>query len=136
VEQVGTTVKPRNAILAVLAVTVVAALFLSNRRQEPATPAAPAVTEPSAGAPAPAAPAPQPVAVEERVPVFHASAEAAKPLPKTLPASKFEIPAVARAYAIAQRIPGVLAQQPCYCWCDKFGHGSLLDCYKTDHAAG
>jgi len=30
----------------------------------------------------------------------------------------------------------VLAQQPCYCWCDKFGHASLLDCFATEHGAG
>jgi hypothetical protein len=70
------------------------------------------------------------------VPPYHLSAEAAKPYPRTLPPTLFAIPPVARAYEIAQRIPGVLAQQPCYCWCDKFGHGSLLDCYASDHGAG
>jgi hypothetical protein len=30
----------------------------------------------------------------------------------------------------------VLAQQPCYCNCgDSFGHGSLLDCFASDHSA-
>jgi hypothetical protein len=45
-------------------------------------------------------------------------------------------PPVERAYQVAARIPEVLAEQPCYCWCDKFGHGSLLDCFATDHGAG
>ncbi|RMG55020.1 MAG: hypothetical protein D6723_03705 [Acidobacteria bacterium] len=71
----------------------------------------------------------------ERVPPFHPTVEAARPLPRTLPANWFRNPLVAQAYAIAERIPEVLAQQPCYCWCDQFGHGSLLDCYASDHGA-
>lgn len=126
--------KPKNVILVVLAVTVVAALFLANRRPTPATVQAPSA--PAASQPAPA-PAPQAVAQSDPgVPPFHPSPEAARPLPKTVPGSLFSFPVVARAYNIAERIPEVLAQQPCYCWCDKFGHGSLLDCYKTDHGAG
>lgn len=120
--------KAKNAILVVLALTVIAALFLTSRRKELSTPPPPAASAPAR--------APQPVAIEERIPPYHASADAAKPLPKTLAASQFALPVVARAYGIAQRIPTVLAQQPCYCWCDKFGHGSLLDCYQTDHGAG
>jgi len=124
--------KPRTVILAVLAVTVVAALFLANR-QSPQ----PTVQAPSAPTAAQPAPASQPVAQREPgVPPYHPSAEAAQPLPKTIPGSLFPHPVVARAYNVAQRIPEVLAQQPCYCWCDKFGHGSLLDCYKSDHGAG
>jgi hypothetical protein len=54
-----------------------------------------------------------------------------------VPASVFrDYPAVARAYQIASQIPGVIAQQPCFCYCDKFGHRSLLDCYASDHGAG
>lgn len=37
-------------------------------------------------------------------------------------------------YAIAQAKPELLAQLPCFCYCDRFGHGSLHDCYVTDHA--
>ena len=125
--------KPKNVILVVLGVVVVAALFLANRTPEqPAatTPAPAPQTAPSASTPA------QPVRQQPDVPPYHPSAEAARPLPKTLPASLFPHPAVAKAYGVAERIPEVLAQQPCYCWCNKFGHGSLLDCYKTDHGAG
>jgi hypothetical protein len=120
--------KSRNVILAVLAVAIGATLFLSQREgtkvQSPAT-----VTSP-APVPAPA------VAPAERVPPFYLTAEAAQPYPRTLSPTLFAIPPVARAYEVARRIPGVLAQQPCYCWCDKFGHGSLLDCYSSDHGAG
>ncbi len=70
-------------------------------------------------------------------PPFHKSAEAAKPFPKLLSAAYFrQYPLVVQAYKIAAAIPEVLAQQPCYCYCDRFGHGSLLDCYASDHGAG
>ena len=39
------------------------------------------------------------------------------------------------AYDLAAKIPTVLHQQPCYCYCQRKGHRSLLDCFKTDHAA-
>ena len=83
-------------------------------------------------------PAPKPtVPLIKPTPPFHKSAEAAKPFPKLLPAAYFrQYPLVVRAYEIAAAIPEVLAQQPCYCYCDRFGHGSLLDCYASDHGAG
>ena len=70
------------------------------------------------------------------VPPFFASAEAAAPLPKTLSPKLFSDPYVVAAYRVAEVIPSVLAQQPCYCHCDKFGHRSLLDCFTTKHGAG
>jgi hypothetical protein len=72
------------------------------------------------------------------VPPYHRSAKDAQPFPELLPPSQFaKYPVVARAYEIAHLIPGVLAQQPCYCGCDRhFGHASLLDCYASDHTAG
>ena len=74
----------------------------------------------------------------QAVPPYHKSAEDAKPLPRLLPASAFsDRPLVAKAYQIANEIPLVLAQQPCYCHCDKeYGHGSLLDCFASSHTAG
>jgi len=83
-------------------------------------------------------PAPEAAAPAARpVPRYHASAEAAKPFPQLVPAEYFrDYPLVARAYRIAAEIPGVIAQQPCFCYCDKFGHRSLLDCYASDHGAG
>ncbi len=70
-------------------------------------------------------------------PPFYKSAEAAKPFPRLVQPSRFRGYApVASAYQIAANIAGILAQQPCYCHCDRFGHRSLLDCYASDHAAG
>lgn len=74
----------------------------------------------------------------QAVPPYNKSAKEAKPLPKLLPASQFaDRPLVARAYQIANEMPLVLAQQPCYCHCDReFGHRSLLDCFASSHTAG
>jgi hypothetical protein len=121
--------KPKNVILVVLGVAVVAALFLSQRESRKGD--APAAPSPApVASTTPAAPAPP------KVPPYHPSAEAARPLAKTLSPTLFAIPPVRRAYEVAGRIPQVLAQQPCYCWCDKFGHGSLLDCFASDHGVG
>jgi hypothetical protein len=72
------------------------------------------------------------------VPPYYKNVKAAEPLPPVLPASRFAgRPVVVCAYQIAARIPKVLAQEPCYCGCDRhFGHHSLLDCYASDHTAG
>lgn len=43
-------------------------------------------------------------------------------------------PAARQAYGVAQQKPELLAQMPCFCYCDRFGHTSLQDCFVTDHA--
>jgi len=40
-----------------------------------------------------------------------------------------------RAYELAARIPVVLHQQPCYCYCDRIGHNSLHSCFEGTHGA-
>lgn len=78
------------------------------------------------------APAPR----DPSIPLYHETAEAAKPFPELMPVSRYrDYPVLAQAYEIAHRRPEVLAQQPCYCYCEKFGHGSLLDCFASDHGA-
>lgn len=72
-----------------------------------------------------------------RIPDHRTRVEDRSQLPKTLDPSRFSTPHVALSYRIARDIPEVLAQQPCYCYCDAgFGHGSLLDCHIDDHSAG
>ena len=39
------------------------------------------------------------------------------------------------AYELASRIPNVIHQQPCYCYCDRMGHNSLHSCYENTHGA-
>ena len=40
-----------------------------------------------------------------------------------------------RAYELAAKIPAVLHQQPCYCYCDRMGHNSLHSCFESTHGA-
>ena len=39
------------------------------------------------------------------------------------------------AYELAAKIPVVLHQQPCYCFCDRMGHNSLHSCFENTHGA-
>jgi len=74
--------------------------------------------------------------VTERMPEYHQTEASARPFPPTLDPNGFKHPAVRRAYQIAREIPGVLAQQPCYCYCDRMGHKGLLACHRDTHSAG
>jgi len=56
-------------------------------------------------------------------------------LPRTLDPDLFKGKAK-RAYQIAKEIPHVLAQIPCFCECEAFGHENLLDCFIDRHGAG
>lgn len=46
-----------------------------------------------------------------------------------------EHPYQTRAYELAAKIPEVLHQQPCYCYCDRMGHNSLHSCFEGTHGA-
>ena len=124
--------KNRRWIIIVLLMVVGFGTYGLLKRQE--TPPAPAASTPAA------ATQPRPPARQATVrpsPPFHKDPEDAKPFPRLVPASYYRSqPLVARAYRIAAALPEVLAQQPCYCYCDQLGHGSLLDCYASAHGAG
>ncbi len=117
---------------------MLAVVFAGCSRKEPQPPPEPPAAK-SAAVPPPAHGA-SPAArarTTPPTPPYHRSAAAARPLPRTLPPEYFRrSPLVARAYQIAGEIPTVIAQQPCYCRCDRLGHRSLLDCYASDHGAG
>jgi hypothetical protein len=75
-------------------------------------------------------------ATAPRIPRYFATAKAAKPLPRTLEPTGFSNRDVVAAYRAAKEIPNVLAQQPCYCHCDRsMGHRSLLDCFAGKHGS-
>jgi hypothetical protein len=120
-------------LCAIVATVVLAAAWLSVGCSQPDAqlPAKPTVSPlPSHGS------ASAPTKPQRPVPPYHESTDAAKPFARLMPVSRYRSSLViARAYEIAHQIPGVLAQQPCYCYCDKFGHASLLDCYASDHGA-
>jgi hypothetical protein len=46
-----------------------------------------------------------------------------------------QYPYQTHAYELAAKIPVVLHQQPCYCYCDRMGHNSLHSCYENTHGA-
>jgi hypothetical protein len=46
-----------------------------------------------------------------------------------------QYPYQTHAYELAAKIPDVIHQQPCYCYCDRMGHNSLHSCYETTHGA-
>lgn len=39
------------------------------------------------------------------------------------------------AYELAAKIPIILHQQPCYCYCQRVGHNSLHSCFENTHGA-
>ena len=77
-----------------------------------------------------------------QVPAYHKTAppKAAK-LPPIMPAGERIGPAFQHdyqehAYELAAKIPKVIYQLPCYCYCDRtVGHKSLHSCYESAHAA-
>jgi hypothetical protein len=47
-----------------------------------------------------------------------------------------QFPYQTHAYELAAKIPKVLYQQPCYCYCDRsMGHKSLHSCFSGTHGA-
>ncbi|MCL6480851.1 MAG: PCYCGC domain-containing protein [Firmicutes bacterium] len=127
--------RTRTILLLSTAILILMAAYLSRDRSEPAPTEPPAAVTPVPET-IPSEP-PVPSSLGEHVPPFHADAASARPYPRILPAEQFRAyPAAARAYRVAAAMPDVLAQLPCYCWCVKFGHGSLLDCFASPHGAG
>ncbi len=45
-------------------------------------------------------------------------------------------PVQTHAYELAAKIPKLIYQQPCYCYCDRnHGHKSLHTCFESTHGA-
>ena len=78
---------------------------------------------------------------ETRVPAFHAGPPAkGAALPPILGKDQLwgdnaQYPFQAHAYELAAKIPNVIYQQPCYCYCDRMGHKSLHSCFEGTHGA-
>jgi hypothetical protein len=53
------------------------------------------------------------------------------PLPKVQFASARPAPLVRAAYEFAARHPDVLRHMPCFCGCERNGHGSNADCFVS-----
>lgn len=114
-------------IIIVALIGVVA--FVLTRRQE-----RPAQTE-SAGHSAEHQSSPITVEANKAVPAHYETVPAASSLEPTLAPEKFT-GKTRDAYRIVREKPELIAQLPCYCYCDRgFGHKSLHSCYVDDHAA-
>jgi hypothetical protein len=79
---------------------------------------------------------------DQGVPAFnHAPPPKGKKLPPILPkeslwAENAQFPYQTHAYELAAKIPNVIHQQPCYCYCDRgMGHNSLHSCFENTHGA-
>jgi hypothetical protein len=75
-------------------------------------------------------------------PAFHATAPAkGATLPPVLTEQQLAEagltqPAQKSAYKAVSKIPGVVYQLPCYCYCDRnHGHSSLHSCFENTHGA-
>ena len=77
----------------------------------------------------------------DHVPAHHDTAPPKNAaLPPILPrevllSANLSNPAQVHAYELAAKIPTVLHQQPCYCYCDRMGHNSLHSCFESTHGA-
>jgi len=76
------------------------------------------------------------------VPKFHATSPAkGQALPPVLTQAQLTEngatqPAQKESYKAAAKVPGVMYQLPCYCYCDRnHGHSSLHSCFQDMHGA-
>jgi hypothetical protein len=79
---------------------------------------------------------------DQGVPHFNAAPPAAgSKLPPILTKDELwgenaQFPYQTHAYELAAKIPKVIYQQPCYCYCDRgMGHNSLHSCFSGTHGA-
>jgi uncharacterized protein with PCYCGC motif len=79
---------------------------------------------------------------DQGVPAYNAAPPPkGKKLPPILPkenlwAENAQFAYQTHAYELAAKIPNVIHQQPCYCYCDRgMGHNSLHSCFEGTHGA-
>jgi hypothetical protein len=73
----------------------------------------------------------------DHVPAYNIKTGDAPPLlsKDQLWGESFKYPYQVRAYELAAKIPEVLDQMPCYCYCERIGHKSLHTCFESTHGA-
>jgi hypothetical protein len=77
---------------------------------------------------------------EAAVPAYNPPPAAGAKLPAILGRDQLwgnndRYPYQSHAYELAAKIPKVIYQQPCYCYCDRTGHRSLHSCFEGTHGA-
>jgi hypothetical protein len=76
----------------------------------------------------------------DHVPAYNSKAPQAGQLLPILPSDQrvgenFKYPYQVHAYELATKVPGVISQLPCYCYCERIGHSSLHTCFESNHGA-
>ena len=76
----------------------------------------------------------------DHVPAYNSQPPLPGELLPILPADQrvgenFRFPYQVHAYELASKVPGVISQLPCYCYCERIGHKSLHTCFESDHGA-
>lgn len=77
---------------------------------------------------------------EGRVPAYNQAPAKGDKLPPILPKENLwgenaQFAYQTHAYDLAAKIPNVIHQMPCYCYCDRMGHNSLHSCFEGAHGA-
>jgi Protein of unknown function with PCYCGC motif len=114
-------------------ILLVAAVFMVNSANRPATTAKSTTTAANPSTPVDNHSHGQDGA--KTIPAFLAVPPSKTSLAPTLDPANFT--GITRdAYRAVREIPVTIAQLPCYCHCDKgFGHKSLYSCFEDDHAS-
>lgn len=108
----------RFVILALAAVLVGAFVLRTTRQRE---------------SPRQPEPPPQTQRRSTHLPPYYADVRGLQ-VPSVLAPELFGVPKTRASYQVAGAIPQALMQLPCYCWCDRIDHKSLLDCFVDEHA--
>jgi Protein of unknown function with PCYCGC motif len=76
----------------------------------------------------------------DHIPAYNSRTPAPGELLPILPSDQrvgenFKYPYQVHAYELASKVPAVISQLPCYCYCERIGHKSLHTCFESDHGA-
>ncbi len=64
-----------------------------------------------------------------------AAAAQAPPAPRKQFPPQDHLNKIVAAYNVANQYPELLTGLPCYCPCELYGHGGVIDCHRSQHAA-
>ena len=59
----------------------------------------------------------------------------AKPVPQKQFPPQDHLNKIVASYNVANEYPELLTELPCYCPCELYGHGGVIDCHRSQHAA-
>jgi Protein of unknown function with PCYCGC motif len=114
----------------VIVAIVTLALVVGNEKPQPQPePPKPVTSVPQNQPPAAAT---ENKSVDFKMPPFYTTVENVTLAPVKDPSTVG--PAAQASYVVVQNNPQLIAQLPCFCYCERWGHKSLHDCFVTEHA--